>query len=107
MANSTTLGGAKVLADRAKRKLTRADYGKLFGVPGPTVQGWELGGRVPVPGTVTALARAGVADFRDWYRPAICPECDVPSDGAAAQVCGRDECPMAHERGAADGREAA
>jgi 3-deoxy-7-phosphoheptulonate synthase len=65
----TTLAGQKIRAFRNDRHLTREEFGKWLGAPGPTVQGWERGKRA-APEVVNQLAAIGVADHADWSLPA-------------------------------------
>ena len=64
----TTLAAQKIRRFREDRGLTRDEFGKWVGAPGPTVQGWERGKRA-APEIVNQLAAIGVAAHADWTRP--------------------------------------
>lgn len=81
----TTLAGAKMKRFRAAqrpKKLTRAEFGERYGVPGATVLGYEEYGKRPQTAElVNRLAEDGICDHADWYQPAdAAPE----TDGRAA-----------------------
>lgn len=101
----TTLAGRKIaqFRDAQQPKLSREAFAARYGAKMTTVQGWEVEGKRPdKPEAVNRIAADGIASHADWYVPAVCPECERPSDAADAQDCAAKHCPIAAFHGRAE-----
>lgn len=65
----TTLAAQKIRKFREERGMTREEFGKWVGAPGPTVNGWERGKRASTE-IVNQLATMGIVSHADWLKPA-------------------------------------
>ena len=94
----TTLAGSKIRRYREAQtpRLTRTAFGERFGAGHSTVQGWEEEGKIPRDAaTLRRLALTGICSLEDWYRPVLCPRCELAGDDPRLELCRIAGCPMA------------
>ncbi|QNQ09279.1 hypothetical protein [Sphingomonas alpina] len=100
----TTLAGNKIRRYREAHspKIGRPAFAAEIGASAGTLQGWEEEGKRPESADiVNELARRGIADHADWFRPARCPRCELHAEDESVEACAKAHCPMQMQRRAA------
>lgn len=95
-----TLAGTKIRHFRETQGLSLDAFGQRFGVPKPTVAGWETEGKRARARLANKLAEAGVANHADWYEPGACLRCSAEVGSEAAEACTVEACTLRARRGA-------
>lgn len=95
---TTTLAGTKIRRFRETHSLSLDAFGERFGVPKPTVAGWETEGKRARQKAANRLAEAGVVEHADWFQPGQCLRCSEAVDSKAVAVCNTVDCPLRARR---------